>query len=43
MMGRYQLDQNKSGKYLGRSAENRYSRIMVTMPPEAAENYKFIL
>ena len=41
MMGRYQLDQN-SASILGESPENRYSRIMVTMPPEAAENYKLI-
>ena len=41
MMGRYQLDYN-SESVLGESPQNRYSRIMVTMPTEAAENYQFI-
>ena len=41
MMGRYQLDYN-SESILGESPQNRYSRIMVTMPTEAAENYQFI-
>ena len=41
LMGKYQLDQN-SASVLGESPQNRYSRIMVTMPSEAAENDKLI-
>ncbi len=40
-MGKWQLDKN-SKRVFGESAENRYSRIMVTLPTEAADDYKFI-
>ncbi len=42
LKGKWQLDQNAE-KTLGEKPANRYSRIMVTLPTEAAENEKFVV
>lgn len=40
-MGKWQLEENTK-RVFGESAENRYSRIMVTLPTEAADDYTFV-
>jgi pyruvate kinase len=42
LMGKWQLDHN-SENILGKKPMNRYSRMMITLPTEAAENEKFVV
>jgi pyruvate kinase len=41
VIGRWLLERNTK-RIFGENPENRFSRIMVTLPPEAADDYKFV-